>query len=68
MRIEVCELSPHTLPAYPGSGIVHVDEIRGDVANDPGIGYALAMGMVAVMAVSIGAYALLQRRAERWLR
>ena len=43
-------------------------QIRGDVANDPGIGYALAMGMVAVMAVSIGAYALLQRRAERWLR
>jgi putative spermidine/putrescine transport system permease protein len=43
-------------------------QIRGDVANDPGVGYALAMGMVAIMAVSIGAYALLQRRAERWQR
>jgi putative spermidine/putrescine transport system permease protein len=43
-------------------------QIRGDSANDTGIGYALAMGMVAIMAVSIGAYALLQRRAERWQR
>jgi putative spermidine/putrescine transport system permease protein len=43
-------------------------QLRGDVANDPGVGYALAMGMVAIMAVSIAAYALLQRRAERWLR
>jgi putative spermidine/putrescine transport system permease protein len=43
-------------------------QLRGDVANDPGVGYALAMGMVAIMALSIAAYALLQRRAERWLR
>jgi putative spermidine/putrescine transport system permease protein len=43
-------------------------QLRGDVANDPGVGYALAMGMVAIMAISIAAYALLQRRAERWLR
>ncbi|HEX7473669.1 MAG TPA: ABC transporter permease subunit [Candidatus Limnocylindrales bacterium] len=43
-------------------------QIRGDAANDLGIGYALAMGMVAIMAVSIGLYAWLQRRAERWQR
>ena len=43
-------------------------QIRGDAANDPGIGYALAMGMVAIMAITIGAYAFLQRRAERWQR
>jgi putative spermidine/putrescine transport system permease protein len=43
-------------------------ELRGDVSNDPGVGYALAMGMVLIMAVSIAAYALLQRRSERWLR
>jgi putative spermidine/putrescine transport system permease protein len=43
-------------------------QIRGDAANDPGIGYALAMGMVVIMAVTIGAYAFLQRRAERWQR
>jgi putative spermidine/putrescine transport system permease protein len=43
-------------------------QIRGDVANDPGVGYALAMGMVVIMAISIGIYSLLQRRSERWLR
>ncbi len=43
-------------------------QIRGDVANDPGIGYAMAIGMVVIMAFSIGAYTILQRRAERWLR
>jgi putative spermidine/putrescine transport system permease protein len=43
-------------------------QIRGDVANDPGVGYALAIGMVVIMAMSIAAYTFLQRRAERWLR
>jgi putative spermidine/putrescine transport system permease protein len=43
-------------------------QLRGDAANDPGIGYALAMGMVAIMAITIAAYAFLQRRAERWQR
>lgn len=42
-------------------------QIRGDVLNDPGLGYAVAMGMVVIMALSIGVYSLLQRRAERWL-
>jgi putative spermidine/putrescine transport system permease protein len=43
-------------------------QIRGDVAKDPGVGYAMAIGMVVIMAISIAAYAILQRRAERWLR
>jgi putative spermidine/putrescine transport system permease protein len=43
-------------------------QMRGDVLFDPNQGYALAMGMVVIMAVSIIAYLLLQRRAERWLR
>jgi putative spermidine/putrescine transport system permease protein len=43
-------------------------QLRGDAANDPGIGYALAMGMVLIMGVTIAAYAFLQRRAERWQR
>ncbi len=42
-------------------------QISGDVLQNPGLGYAVAMGMVAVMAVSIGIYTLLQRRSERWL-
>ena len=43
-------------------------QIRGDVLNNPGLGYAMALGMVVIMAVSIGLYTLLQRRSERWLR
>lgn len=43
-------------------------QIRGDVLNNPGLGYALALGMVVVMAVSLTGYSLLQRRTERWLR
>ncbi len=43
-------------------------QISGDVLHNPGLGYAVAMGMVLIMAVSIGIYTLLQRRSERWLR
>ena len=43
-------------------------QIRGDVLNNPGLGYALALGMVVVMAISIAGYSLLQRRSEKWLR
>ncbi len=48
--------------------LVISSQMRGDVLHNPGLGYALAMGMVAIMAVSITAYSLLQRRSERWLR
>ncbi len=43
-------------------------QIRGDVLRNPGLGYAMALGMVVVMAVCIALYTWLQRRAERWLR
>jgi putative spermidine/putrescine transport system permease protein len=43
-------------------------QIRGDVLHNPGLGYALALGMVVVMAISIAGYSWLQRRTERWLR
>lgn len=43
-------------------------QIRGDVLNNPGLGYALVLGMIAIMAVCIAAYSALQRQAERWLR
>jgi putative spermidine/putrescine transport system permease protein len=43
-------------------------QIRGDVLNNPGLGYALALGMVVIMAISITGYTLLQRQTERWLR
>jgi len=48
--------------------LVISSQMRGDVLHNPGLGYALAMGMVGIMAVSITAYSILQRRAERWLR
>jgi putative spermidine/putrescine transport system permease protein len=43
-------------------------QIRGDVLGNPGFGYAMVLGMVAIMAASIGLYTILQRRAERWLK
>jgi putative spermidine/putrescine transport system permease protein len=43
-------------------------QLRGDVLNDPGLGYAVAFGMVIVMTVVMTGYSILQRRAERWLR
>jgi putative spermidine/putrescine transport system permease protein len=42
-------------------------QISGDVLQNPGLGYAVAMGMVVIMALSITIYTVLQRRAERWL-
>jgi putative spermidine/putrescine transport system permease protein len=43
-------------------------QIQGDVLHNVGLGYALAMGMIVIMGVSIVAYSFLQRRSERWLR
>lgn len=42
-------------------------QISGDVLNNPGLGYAVAMGMVFIMGLSIVLYSILQRRSERWL-
>ena len=42
-------------------------QIRGDVLNDPGLGNALALGMVVIMALSISIYVWLQRKTARWL-
>ena len=43
-------------------------QLTGDVLGDPGIGYALAFGMIVVMAFAIIGYTILQRRTERWLK
>jgi putative spermidine/putrescine transport system permease protein len=43
-------------------------QIRGDVLNNPNEGYALALGMVVVMAFTIIGYTFLQRRTARWLK
>lgn len=42
--------------------------IRGDVLQNPNLGYAVAVGMIVIMSISIGIYSWLQRRTEGWLR
>jgi len=44
------------------------NQLTGDVLHNVGLGYALAMGMVAILAVTLIAYSFLQRRSEQWLR
>jgi putative spermidine/putrescine transport system permease protein len=44
------------------------DQLSGDVLHNPGKGYALAVGMIVIMGITLLGYALLQRRAERWRR
>ena len=48
--------------------IVISGQLSGDVLGDQNLGYALAMGMVVIMAVTLIAYTFLTRRAERWQR
>jgi len=43
-------------------------QMRGDVLHNPNLGYALAFGMVMIMAISLAGYSWLQRQTERWLR
>lgn len=59
------QLTGGTIPIAP---VVIGSQIRGDVLRNPGLGYAMAMGMVVIMAVSIAVYTWLGRRSERWLR
>ena len=44
------------------------NQLTGDVLHNVGLGYALAMGMVVILGVTLIAYTFLQRRSERWLR
>jgi putative spermidine/putrescine transport system permease protein len=43
-------------------------QIQGDVLYNPGLGNALALGMILIMGLSMSGYITLQRRAARWLR
>lgn len=43
-------------------------QVRGDVLHNAHLGYALALGMVVITAVSNAAYIILRTRSERWLR
>jgi putative spermidine/putrescine transport system permease protein len=59
------QLSGGTIPL---ATLVISSQMSGDVLFNPGLGYAVAMGMVAIMGVSILGYSVLQRRSESWLR
>lgn len=43
-------------------------EIQGDVLHNANLGYALALGMVVIMAVAIAVSLWLQSRTARWLK
>jgi putative spermidine/putrescine transport system permease protein len=43
-------------------------QIRGDVLHDQNLGYALALGMIALTGLSNGAYIWLRARGEKWLK
>lgn len=62
-----------TAYALTGSGldiitILLYAQIRGDVLHNPNLGYAIALGMIGITAVSNGLYIWLRGRSERWLR
>ena len=43
-------------------------QVRGNVLHDPNLGYALALGMVIIMAVSIIVYTWLQKLSSKWVK
>ena len=53
---------------FPLATILIGRQIRGDVLQNPGLGYAVAIGMVVMMGLSILLYSWLQSRTARWLK
>ena len=43
-------------------------QIRGDVLHNPGLGAALALGMIVITALANVLYLIVRARAERWLK
>lgn len=48
--------------------IVLFAQIRGDVLQDPHLGYAIAFGMITITGIANLIYIVLRNRAERWLK
>jgi putative spermidine/putrescine transport system permease protein len=48
--------------------IVLFAQIRGDVLQDPHLGYALAFGMIVITGIANAIYVWLRARTERWTR
>jgi putative spermidine/putrescine transport system permease protein len=43
-------------------------QIRGDVLQDPHLGYALAFGMIVLTGIANAIYIVMRTRAERWIK
>jgi putative spermidine/putrescine transport system permease protein len=48
--------------------IILFAQIRGDVLQDPHLGYAIAFGMIVITGLANVIYIVLRQRAERWQR
>lgn len=48
--------------------IILFAQIRGDVLQDPHLGYAVAFGMIVITGIANLIYIVLRTRAERWLK
>lgn len=48
--------------------ILLFNQIRGDVLQDPHLGYALAFGMIVITGLSNLLYITMRTRAERWIK
>jgi putative spermidine/putrescine transport system permease protein len=48
--------------------ILLFSQIRGDVLGSPGLGYALATGMIVITGIANAIYIVLRARSERWLK
>ncbi|MCE1236779.1 MAG: ABC transporter permease subunit [Hyphomicrobiales bacterium] len=48
--------------------IILFAQIRGDVLNDPHLGYAVAFGMIVLTGLANLVYVVLRTRAERWVK
>ena len=46
--------------------ILLFSQIRGDVLGSPGLGYALAFGMIVITGLANALYLWLRARTERW--
>ncbi len=48
--------------------ILLFNQIRGDVLQDPHLGYALAFAMIVITGISNGVYVVMRARSERWIK
>ena len=68
---EMRERFPEHLPSGSSLSIMPIilfAQIRGDVLQDPHLGYALAFSMIVITGIANFIYIMLRSRAERWVK